>query len=146
MDEKLSILSLMVNDHNEIESLIKEFDASINKEFDDVKIAFEKFEWKLEKHLFVEEKAIFIFYEPIDVSEGYKMLPILMKQHNFILNTLKLMRKQVNKGQVPEGHLKLKDFLHKHKNYEEREVYPKLDEVLTNEQKQQIANRIHELI
>ena len=146
MDKELNILSLMVNDHNEIESLIGEFDESIDKDYDEMKKAFEKFEWKLEKHLFVEEKAIFTFYEPIDVSEGYKMLPVIMKQHNFILNSLHQMRKNVNNGLVPKDHLKLKDFLHKHKNYEEKEVYPKLDEVLSKEQKQQIIDRINEFI
>ena len=146
MDEKHSILSLMVNDHNEIESLIKNFDESIDKDYDDMKNAFEKFEWKLEKHLFIEEKAIFTFYEPSDVIQGFQMLPTIMKQHNYILNELQQMRKAINNGKKPMGVDELKIFLMKHRNYEEKDLYPQLEEVLNSEQKQKVVDRIQEMI
>jgi hemerythrin superfamily protein len=144
MNEQTSILSLMVKDHEEIETLIKKLDESIDKEYEMMRKTFEQFEWKLEKHLFIEEKAIFTFYEPTDISNGYVMLPILMKQHNFILNTLAIMRRQVNNGKAPQDHLQLRSFLQKHKNYEEKEVYPRLDDALNNAQKKQIIDRIQE--
>ena len=145
MNEKTSILSLMVKDHKEIETLIKKLDESIDKDYEKMRKAFEQFEWKLEKHLFTEEKAIYTFYEPTDISNGYVMLPILMKHHNFILNTLSIMRRQVNNGKAPQDHLQLKSFLEKHKNYEEREVYPRLDDTLNDEQKKKIITRIREI-
>jgi len=144
MPEQQSILSLMTKDHEDIEQLINKLDESIDKDYETMKNAFENFEWKLEKHLFVEEKAIYTFYEPTDIVNGYEMLPIIMKQHNYILNTLSIMRRQVRNGKKPEDHLQLKSFLHKHKNYEEREVYPKLDESLNASQKKQVIDRINE--
>lgn len=144
MPKQQSILSLMTKDHEDIELLIKKLDESIDKDYETMKDAFEMFEWKLEKHLFVEEKAIYTFYEPTDIVNGYEMLPIIMKQHNYILNTLSIMRRQVQNGKKPEDHLQLKSFLHKHKNYEEREVYPKLDESLNASQKKQVIDRINE--
>ena len=78
----------MVKDHNKIEQLLNNFEASINKDYKIYSEAFNDFEWELEKHIFVEEKAIYTQYDPDDVVGGYKMLPLLTKQHNFIVNKL----------------------------------------------------------
>lgn len=145
MDENLSILSLMKNDHDYIETLIENLSKSIDGSFDEMRKAFEKFEWKIEKHLFTEEKAVFIFYEPIDTSEGYKMLPVIMKQHNYILNEVNVMRKDISNGIAPDALENLKSFLEKHKNYEERELYPRLDESLSVDQKKIMIDRINEI-
>jgi hemerythrin superfamily protein len=110
-----------------------------------MKNKFEQFEWKLEKHLFVEEKAIFTFYEPSDTVQGFQMLPTLMTQHNYIINEIDKMRKDVANGKTPLGLEELKLFLMKHRNYEERDVYPKLEETLTTDQKKQIIDRIKEI-
>lgn len=145
MDNEVNILSLMKQDHLDIESLIDTLNESLEDSYDLMKKHFERFEWKLEKHLFVEEKAIFIFYEPDDIQQGFQMLPTLMKQHNYIINELNRMRKEVVKGKSPLGLDELKLFIMKHRNYEERDVYPKLQETLTSEQKKQVVDRIKEI-
>jgi len=145
MSQTPSILSLMKQDHQYIESLIDALDDQFDGSPGEIKQLFEKFEWKLEKHLFVEEKAIFTYYEPEDVSQGYQMLPTLIKQHNYILNELKNIRKIINNGKTPEHLDEFKSFLMKHRNYEERDVYPKLEEELTDEQKKVIIDRINEI-
>jgi len=141
----MNILSLMKKDHHEIESLIDSLADSLDGSYDVMRNHFERFEWKLEKHLFVEEKAIFTFYEPEDVTQGFQMLPTIMKQHNFILNELSKMRKQVNNGKTPAGLDELKVFLEKHRNYEEKDLYPKLEDTLTADQKEKVVERIKEL-
>lgn len=145
MTEKVNILSLMKQDHHTIESLIDTLEESIEGSYDEMRKHFEKFEWKLEKHLFVEEKAIFTFYEPEDTVQGFQMLPTLMTQHNYILNELSKMRKDVTNGKTPLGLEELKKFLMKHRNYEERDVYPKLEETLTIDQKKQVIDRVKEI-
>ena len=85
---KISILSLMIRDHCKIENLINDLEIKSKQDFESMTKAFNKFEWDLEKHIFIEEKAIFTSYKPTDVIEGYKMLPELTKQHNYIINTL----------------------------------------------------------
>jgi len=145
MTDKLSILTLMKQDHHSIESLIDTLEEKLDGSYDAMRKHFEKFEWKLEKHLFVEEKAIFTFYEPEDTVQGFQMLPTLMTQHNYILNELNKMRKDVANGKTPVGLEELKMFLMKHRNYEERDVYPKLEETLTKDQKKQVIDRIKEI-
>ena len=78
----------MIKDHSKIEKLINNLEEKTKEDFESMVKAFNKFEWELEKHIFIEEKAIFTSYNPKDVIEGYKMLPELTKQHNYIINTL----------------------------------------------------------
>jgi len=146
MNESVSVISLMIKDHRQIEVLLSQLEQSIDADYDLLKTTFEKLEWKLEKHLFVEEKAIFTFYEPLDTTYGYKMLPVLTKQHNHILNELQVMRRNINEGKIPQDLEGFKRFLHTHRDFEEQDVYPKLEETLTDEQKQRMLQRINEIM
>jgi hypothetical protein len=136
----------MVKDHYKIEQLLDKLEANVGKDYPTMMKSFNKFEWELEKHIFVEEKAIFISYNPEDVIEGYKMLPELTKQHNVILNKLDLMRKGVRNKRKFTDIYGFKEFLIKHKNFEEQKVYPKLDQVLEEKEKRHIVEKINEII
>jgi hemerythrin superfamily protein len=100
----------------------------------------------LEKHLFTEEKAIFTFYTPKDISEGYEMLPELTKQHNFIINQLNNWRNDVRNRKKIDGFYEFKKILINHKSFEENEVYPRLDKTLDDGQKKEIISRINEMV
>jgi hemerythrin superfamily protein len=141
-DEKTSILKIMVKDHHRIEDFIDKVERSLEDDFEAIEKAFNVFEWQLQKHIFAEEKAIFTFYEPEDISSGYKMLPTLTKQHNDILNRLEIMRRTVQRGQTPEKVSEFKKVLMKHRTFEEVEVYPKLQETLSEKQKDQIIEKV----
>jgi hemerythrin superfamily protein len=139
------ILPRMIDDHNIIEKLMDDFEKDIDKDYELLKKSFTKFEWKLEKHIFTEEKVIFTNYNPEDVTEGYRMLPELTKQHNYILNQLSNWRKElVNKKKI-EGFYTFKKILVNHKIFEENEVYPKLDQSLTESDKKLIIDRLKEI-
>jgi len=140
------ILPCMIKDHCKIENLLDDFQENIEKEYSLMKKSFTKFEWELEKHIFVEEKAIFTSYHPEDVSEGYKMLPELTIQHNFILNQLNNWRRDFQSKKKIDGLNKFKKFLIKHKEFEEKEIYPKLDQSMDEKQKKYIIDRLDEII
>lgn len=139
------ILPRMIEDHTKIEKLLDNFERDIEKDFELLKKSFNKFEWKLEKHIFVEEKVIFTNYNPEDITEGYRMLPELTKQHNYILNQLSLWRKDLNRKGKIEGFYKFKKVLVNHKIFEENQVYPKLDESLSDSDKKLIIDRLNEI-
>ncbi|MDH7507679.1 MAG: hemerythrin domain-containing protein, partial [Candidatus Thermoplasmatota archaeon] len=115
-------------------------------DFDSMSKSFNKFAWELEKHIFVEEKAIFTSYKPENVTEGFKMLPQLTDQHNFILNTINNWREDIRKKRNLTNIYSLKEFLIKHKSFEEKEVYPKLDQTLSEHEKKHIVAKINEII
>ncbi len=140
------ILPRMVEDHCKLEKLLIKLEEDSKKEYSEMVKTFHNFEWELEKHIFVEEKAIFKSYNPEDVSEGYKMLPTLTKQHNVILNNLNNWRDDIRNNRILKDIYSFKEFLIKHKNFEEKEVYPKLDEGLTEERKKHIIDRIEQIV
>jgi hemerythrin superfamily protein len=146
MNDEINILSLMIKDHCKIENLITNLEEKSKQDFESMKKAFEKFEWELEKHIFTEEKAIFTDYEPDDVNHGFKMLPELTSQHNYIVNTLNNWRVQVRRKQMITDIYSFKEFLVKHRKFEEEKVYPKLEEGLSDEEKRHIVAKINELI
>ena len=74
------------------------------------------------------------------------MLPLLTKQHNFIVNKLAIWRRDIrNNNKISDFH-HLKEFLLKHKNFEEKDVYPLMDQSLNEGQKRQIISKINEII
>ena len=146
MSQQISILSLMIKDHSKLDDLIKKLDETSKQDFDSMKEAFTKFEWELEKHIFTEEKTIFTSYNPEDVAEGYKMLPELTKQHNYIVNKLNNWREDIHKKRVLNDVYSFKEFLDNHRQFEEEKVYPKLDESLSGNDKKHIVAKINEMI
>jgi len=146
MSEKISILKLMTKDHGKIDTLIDRLEEKSKGDFSEMKKAFHNFEWELEKHIFTEEKAIFTDYDPEDVNEGYRMLPELTKQHNYIINTLNNWRTDIRHKKVPRDLYGMKEFLRKHREFEEKDVYPKLDETLDEDEKRNIVSKINEII
>lgn len=147
MVKSFNILPLMINDHSKIEELIDKLDEVAKTDnYSNLVESFNKFEWELEKHIFTEEKAIFTDYNPENISEGYEMLPELTKQHNYIVNKLNNWRNDIKNHRNIEDVYGFKDFLERHRIFEEEKVYPKLDESLTEEQKSNIVAKINEII
>jgi len=139
------ILDLMIKDHGKIVKLLLDVEKSIGMELISTMKVFDTFEWELEKHIFIEEKAIFTSYKPTNIVEGYKMVPELIQQHNDILNRLRVMRKNLM-WQRPIDYNDFKELIMAHKTFEEASLYPKLDQELDVSQKEEIMKKIREII
>ncbi len=134
----------MTADHTKILKLLHDVEKSIGIELVSLMKVFDTFEWELEKHIFTEEKAIFSSYNPKNISEGYKMVPELVQQHNVILNQVRVMRKELMWNR-PVKYQEFKELIMAHKTFEEASLYPKLDQELTVVQKEEIINKIREI-
>ncbi len=135
----------MTTDHLKILKLLHDVEKSIGIELVSLMKVFDTFEWELEKHIFTEEKAIFTSYSPKNIVEGYKMVPELIQQHNDILNRVRVMRKDLMWNRPVKYH-EFKEFIIAHKTFEEVSLYPKLDQELTDPQKQEIIRKIREIV
>lgn len=135
----------MIADHSKILKLLHDVEKSSGMELVSVMKVFDTFEWELEKHIFIEEKAIFTSYSPTNIIEGYKMVPELIQQHNDILNRVRVMRKNLLWNR-PVQYDEFKERIVAHKTFEEVSLYPKLDQELTDQQKQQIITKIREIV
>ncbi len=142
---KSTIISeTMVKSHGKIIKLLIDFEKSIDQNEQTRMKAFNTFLWELEKHFFTEEKAIFTAYEPEEGYEGYTMVPELVKEHEEIFDKLRLMKKSFKKKK--EFDFKgFKKLLMKHKDFEDKKVYPIFDQELNEEDKRNIIFRINDI-
>lgn len=141
----IAILNLMVKDHAKIVRLLNDIKKIMGQDIISTMGVFDKFEWELEKHIFIEEKAIFTSYDPKNIIEGYAMIPELIKEHNEILNKLRIMRKDLVKQRTCDFD-GFAEVLMNHKNFEEDSLYPKLDQELEESQKKMIVDRISQIL
>ncbi len=136
-----SIIGLMLKDHEKIVDYLNKVEEGGHPDIE----AFLKFEWHLKKHIFIEEKAIFISYQPSDDSEEEKIFNKLSKEHTVIMDLLdKILKESFPRGNTSFN--KLKKLLAIHKKFEENEVYPKLEEKLNEKNKREIIKKITEII
>jgi iron-sulfur cluster repair protein YtfE (RIC family) len=143
---KATVLTdLMVKDHGKIVKMLHDVEKSIGMELISTMKVFDNFEWELEKHMFVEEKAIFTSYNPKNIASGYRMMPTLVQQHNDLLNKLQVMRKDLT-WQRPAKFEEFRELLLTHKTFEETSLYPKLDQELSVQQKEEIIKKIREIL
>ena len=138
--QKNSILELMIKDHKKIVEILDEVEKNGYPNFD----AFCRFKWHLEKHIFIEEKAIFIYNHKGSDNEINKFEK-LSKEHTVILDLLdKILKDSFPKGNI--NYHKLKHLLTNHKKFEENDIYPQLDKDISNFEKSKIIKKIMEII
>jgi len=140
-----AILELMVKDHAKIIRLLDTVQKTVGQDALTLMKTFDTFEWELEKHIFTEEKAIFSAYNPENITTGYRMVPELIKEHNKILNTLEVMKKELLRQKRCDFE-EFTEMLMNHKTFEEKQLYPKLDQELSIQQKNLIISRIKEIV
>lgn len=138
------ILDLMLKDHNRIMKYLEDVENNLGKDFGFLSNSFNTFQWNLEKHLFVEEKAIFTSYNPDESDKKYTYFSDLMDQHTEILAIIESLRKKLQKRE-PFDLNELKKLLVKHKTFEEKNVYPLLDQEIDDCTKRVIIDRIKEI-
>jgi iron-sulfur cluster repair protein YtfE (RIC family) len=139
-----TILDLMVKDHNLLMQYLKDVENNIGHDFGFLSNSFNTFQWNLEKHFFVEEKAIFTSYNPDKTNKEYIYFSDLMDQHTEILAFIESLRKKLQRRE-PFDLNELKKLLARHKTFEEKNVYPILDREIDDCTKRVIIDRIKEI-
>ena len=140
-----AILDLMFRDHIRLMEYLKDVEENLGRDFGFLSNSFNVFQWNLEKHFFVEERAIFISYNPDRVDEGYDIFLDLSKQHTEILEKIESLRKKLQRRE-PFDLNEIKNLLIKHKTFEEKNVYQVLDQEINEEEKRFIIERINDII
>lgn len=120
----MEVSGLMDDHHTKIEELLQRLPDN-----------FDVFKWELEKHFFTEEKAIFMFDQKGDLSRYSEKL---LNEHRQILDMLERLKH--DKGLLEE----FKQLLTQHKEFEDNELYPMLDEMLGENDKKYIIDRFTE--
>jgi len=133
------IPEIMKMHHYHLEGILNRFVKSRN-EYEVFPMVFNKFKWELEKHFFIEEKAIFtLIYS--DDTESNEMKDDLLRQHRTILKDLKSIEEGLNSN-LDTDLSEFKQSLIKHRDFEDESFYPILEQELDEERKKEIRDRI----
>jgi hemerythrin-like domain-containing protein len=134
-----TIAKVMRKHHYQLEGLLNRIKKGGQNQ-NDLNMLFNRFKWELEKHFFLEEKAIFFFIDTDD-PETNQTKKSLMKEHDVILKRLQLLEEDLVKSNLEEI-AKFQEILTKHRDMEDEVFYPSLDEALTELNKKLIMDRI----
>jgi|TARA_Y100000294_G_C8382256_1_gene267265 iron-sulfur cluster repair protein YtfE (RIC family) len=139
-----TLAEAMSKEHEKVENSFDEFKKQLDTDFENSGKFFSKFKWSLEKHFFVEEKVFFILFEKIENQEVSDVFE-LMEDHGKMIELIKKIEDDLSEKIKPEVS-ELENTLKKHHNLEDDVLYPKLDKILSSEQKQEILERVKEVI
>lgn len=131
-----NIISLFVEDHERIAQLLTEFKKDKNKNPKKAKEIFKQLHNDLIKH-FHQEKILYSKYKQTTGD----ILPIIQtvnQEHIVILEKLMNIHQSLDKEETNIDVSNLYSLLEKHKNVEERNLYPELDLVLSEKEKEDI--------
>lgn len=143
MPNNENILDLMVAHHALIEALLEVCQANFQKNKEIAGKSLAKLRWELEKHIFIEEKVIFncsCSYE-LDINE---IISRLIEEHIAMIDMLANIDKQLVSN-TEANFTGFHRLLAEHRNVEEKTLYPKIDNALDREIKEEIIARVNEI-
>ena len=140
MKKSKSISEIMLRHHYKIDKLYHRLEKGIEQKSENLVATFDKFKWELERHFFIEEKAIFqLHYSENEKSN--KIREQLMEEHSILRRIIdRIENDLLNNREIDLYGFRKK--LLKHKEFENREFYPRLDEELDDSRKKIIIERL----
>jgi len=130
--EKERISSFMKKEHGRMIALLSKVKTSKSEKI------FSQFKELKEKHVYAEEKAIFIFYR-----EGKRsVLADVLSQHEAIKDESDKVENLLNKKEFDKELKKLMELMKKHVAFEDREFYPRLDNELDGEEQKKMLENV----
>lgn len=134
-----TIPGLMLKDHAEILVLLRTFDEGRKDSAKAVPL-FDAFQWKLERHMLIEERVIFGYTS--FSRESSRMIHQVLEEHKLMLGMLKSIQKELQAGSFDSDISDFKQVLDEHRLFEDRELYPKLDAELDAKAKQFMVDQL----
>ncbi len=139
-----SILEIMVSHHALIEVYFSVAKDDSQRSGEIAEWSFNNFKWQLEKHFFVEGQAIFESYS-LKNEKAKELVKQIMQEHKEIMVMTEKIQENLRSGKSTDF-TDLEELLTSHRNLEERELYPLLDNEFTLPQKEVVVKRINEIV
>jgi hypothetical protein len=141
--ETVNISEIMIRDHLRLLTLLHRTGVSQNQS--DIALDhLKKIIWDVEKHFFTEEKAIFSYLNS-KIDNYSKIYKEIIQHHSEILDDLYSAVKSLQHDAAFSDFL-IREKMINHQKYEENEVYPLLENEISDESKREIIDKIDDLI
>jgi len=134
-----TIIALFLEEHDRISSLLNDFKKHKYDKSKKTKEIFKQISESLNRH-FEEEELLYSKYK-YKTGEILPILQTIRKEHSIILDGLDNISNSLKKGDKVNT-MGLFLLLEKHKNIEDRLLYPELDRVLSDKEKEDVYWKI----
>jgi hypothetical protein len=135
-----TISGVMTKHHHKLEGLMNIIKIQEKKDSETMKESFNRFKWELQKHFFIEEKAI-LQLKYFEKEETNLIKNQLKGEHVILEQELDKLEQCLEKNEKIDLS-EFKDLLSRHRNFEDDILYPRLDRELDQEKKKLILDRI----
>ncbi len=142
--EKQSIATYYEADHDRLDDLFKQFQASKRSDFVRAKDCFRQFMIGLQRHIAWEEEILFPTFEAQTGMKEAGPTEVMRSEHRQIRDFLEAIHRKVQ-HQDPESDAEesgLLEVLGAHNQKEEQILYPMIDRLLGNQERQEIFMRM----
>lgn len=144
---KQSISSYYEKDHDELDSYFKSFQTLKRTDFPKAKENFKKFKFGLQRHIVWEEEILFPLFEDKTGMRDMGPTAVMRHEHILIKDALEKLHQKVRQADpaCDKEEKALLDILSVHNDKEETILYPAIDEMSTEEERQEVFNKMQEV-
>lgn len=147
MSERIAISTFFEEDHDRLDGLFKSFQSLKRRDFAKAKEAFKEFKFGLQRHIVWEEDLLFpLWEEKTGMSEGGPTA-VMRREHRQIGDCLEAIHQKVQQ-QNPDSDREeqaLLELLGNHNMKEERVLYPAIDNVTGEKERETIYGAMKDI-
>lgn len=147
MTEQRTISTFFEEDHDRLDGLFKSFQSLKRRDFAKAKEAFKEFKFGLQRHIVWEEDLLFpLWEEKTGMSEGGPT-QVMRREHRQIGDCLEAIHRKVQEEEPDSDREEqaLLELLKAHNMKEERVLYPSIDSVTTEEERETVYRAMKDI-
>lgn len=140
MTEQCTISTFFEEDHDRLDGLFKTFQSIKRSDFATARQAFKEFKFGLQRHIVWEEDLLFpLWEEKTGMAEGGPT-QVMRREHRQIGDCLEAIHRKVQEEEPDSDREEqaLLELLKAHNMKEERVLYPSIDSVTTEEERETV--------
>ena len=140
MSEQKTITAYYEQDHDRLDELFKTFQTLKRSNFAKAKEAFKEFKIGLQRHIMWEEELLFPMWEEKTGMVEDGPTPMMRHEHSQIKQLLDAIHKKVegNNLETDQDEQALLTLLGSHNRKEERALYPAIDNVTGEDEREKV--------
>jgi regulator of cell morphogenesis and NO signaling len=147
MSEQKTISAFYEQDHDRLDELFKTFQQLKRSDFDKAREAFKEFKFGLQRHIVWEEELLFpLWEEKTGMSEGGPTF-VMRNEHRMIAQQLEALHDKVAEGNPDSDQEEqvLLSLLGSHNMKEERVLYPSIDQVTSEAERETVFQSMKDI-
>ena len=140
-----TVSEFMSMDHDRLGKIFEEFSNLKKDDINRAKIFFSDFKTGLQQHIIWEEEILFPIFERETGMSGVGPTAVMRMEHRQIENFLEEIGEKILEGElkgIDKAEVGLLEVLGSHNQKEENILYPEIDNLTSEQEKEQVITRM----